>query len=125
MGFILKSNVLRVSQGVHSTDDGKSKAKLPKGVSPFQRGHISREECAKSSAFMRGFLLVITAGTGRRAAELGAARSAQCGRAVWIAVRIAVVRMQPDHADIPVMGLGLMTTRLCKCDRAGERERRG
>jgi hypothetical protein len=32
--------------------------------------------------------------------------------------------MQPDHAGSPVMGLGLMT-RLCKCDRAGERERRG
>jgi hypothetical protein len=72
---------------------------------------------------MRGFLLVVAAGTGDRAAELGVARSAQCGRAVWIAVRIAVVRMHPDHADSLVMGLGPMT-RLCKCDRAGERERR-
>ena len=72
---------------------------------------------------MRVFL-VFAAATGRRAAELGVARSAQCGRAVWIAVWIAVVRMQMDHADSPVMSLGAMT-RLCKCDRAGERERRG
>ena len=72
---------------------------------------------------MRGFLLVVAAGTGNRAAELGVARSAQCGRAVRIAIRIAVVRMHPDLADSPVMGLGPMI-RLCKCDRAGERERR-
>ena len=41
-------------------------------------------------------LLVVAAGTGRRAAELGIAGSAQCGRTIWISVRIAVVRMQGD-----------------------------
>src|SRR5260221_343775 len=47
---------------------------------------------------MRGFLLVPAAGTGRRAAELGRAGAAQRGRTVWIAIRIAVVRMQLHHA---------------------------
>jgi arginase family enzyme len=35
-------------------------------------------------------------GTGRRTSELGIAGSVQCGRTVWIAVRIVVVRMQDD-----------------------------
>jgi hypothetical protein len=79
---------------------------------------------------MRGSLLVVAAGTRRRAAELGRAGSAQCGRTVWIAVRIAVVRMQDDwRRSIPIHGIGpdprLMTNRVRKRERAGEHERRG
>jgi hypothetical protein len=40
-----------------------------------------------------GTLLVVAARARRRPAVLGASGSAQCGRAVCIAVRIAVVRM--------------------------------
>ena len=46
------------------------------------------------ASWPEGVLLVVAAGTGRRAAELGGPGSAQCGRTVWIAVRIAVVGTQ-------------------------------
>ena len=70
--------------------------------------------------------LVVAGGTRRRAAELGRAGSAQCGRTVWIAIRIAVVRMQEDwRRSIPIDGMGSdVTNWLSKCARAGERESR-
>ena len=80
---------------------------------------------------MRGFLLILAAGTGRRAAELGGAGPAQCGRTACSAVRIAVVHRtarHPAHADSPVMGLDarpMTGARLCKCECAWECERRG
>ena len=70
----------------------------------------------------QGFLLVVAAGTSRRATELGVAGSAQCGRTVWIAVRIAVVWMQLDHAMVGV-DARLMTNCVCQCERTAERER--
>ena len=73
---------------------------------------------------MRGFFLVVAAGTRRRAAELGVTGSAQCGRTVWIAVRIAVVWMQLDHAVVGPVALPMMNC-VCECERAVERERRG
>ena len=96
----------------------------------FQRGYRSQQEREESPAQARGVFLVITAGTGRRAAERGGAGSAQCGRTVWIAIRIAVVRMQDDwRRGIPIHGMGpgarLMTNRVRKGERAGERERGG
>jgi hypothetical protein len=68
---------------------------------------------------LKGFLLVVAAGTGRGTSELGIAGPAQCGRTVWIAVRIAVVRML---LDLAVVGLDarLMTNCVCKCERTGE-----
>jgi hypothetical protein len=82
------------------------------------------------ASWPKGVLLVVAAGTGRRATELGIAGSAQCGRTIWIAVRIAVVRMQDDwRRSIPINGIGpdvrLVTNCVGYCGRAGERERTG
>jgi hypothetical protein len=72
-----------------------------------------------------GFHLVVTAGAGRRAAELRIAGTAQRGRAIRISVRIAVVRMQHDwRSSIPVHGIApdqwFMTPRIGECIRARE-----
>src|SRR5258705_1448975 len=60
-------------------------------------GRVRKKARATAGLFLlRGFLLVVAAGTRRGATVLGVAGSAQCGRTVCIAVRIAVVRMQDD-----------------------------
>src|SRR5258706_12538935 len=86
--------------------------------------HFSRRVHKKAPRECGAFFLVVAAGAGRRAAELGVAGSAQCGRTVWIAVRIAVVWMRLDHAVVGVVAR-LMTNCVCKCEGTGERERRG
>src|SRR5260221_13640444 len=94
----------------------------PPDVIPASGAVICPEVSGSWPRAMRGFLLVPAAGTGRRAAELGRAGAAQRGRTVWIAIRIAVVRMQLHHPGCTVMGLDFrLGGCVCKCDR-GERE---
>ena len=61
--------------------------------------------------------LVVAAGAGRRAAELGIAGATQRGRTIRISVRIAVVRMQDDVRS-SVSDYRFMMRRICKCIRA-------
>jgi hypothetical protein len=76
-----------------------------------------------------GSLLEVAAGTRRVATELGTAGSAQRGRTVRTAVRIAVVRLELElplvaHAVrvAVVMDVRHMTIGLRRCARGGERE---
>ena len=78
------------------------------------------------------FLLIVTTAAGHRAAEFGGAGSAQRGRTVGIAVRIAVVGAQSTRAcqrHTPMQqdvspDARLMTNRICKRECTGEHQHR-
>ena len=83
------------SSSSRDTDYGGEQIEL---FGPLKLGRMGDtnevKQQTKAPRKWRGLFLVVAASAGRRAAELGGPGSAQRGRTVWIAVRIAVVGMQ-------------------------------